>query len=109
NPLQFKAAIQMALVFQAVLFVMAALKNLFSGQGLFGPAAVLGLTDVDALTLSMSRLAANGTPAEMAARAITIGILANTGVKLGLVLAIGRGKFRIWAGLGLMLIAAALA
>ena len=109
NPLQFKAAIQMALVFQVVLFVMAAFKSLFSGQGLFGSAAVLGLTDVDALTLSMSRLAANGTPAEMAARAITIGILANTGVKLGLVLTIGRGKFRIWAGLGLLLIAAALA
>lgn len=108
NPLQFKAAIQMALVFQVVLFVMAAFKNLFSGQGLYASAAVLGLADVDALTLSMSRLAASGTAAEMAARAITVGVLANTAVKFGLVVGIGRGRFRIWAGAGLVLIAAAL-
>jgi uncharacterized membrane protein (DUF4010 family) len=108
NPLQFKAAIQMAAMFQVVIFVMAAFKGLFTGQGLYGSAAVLGLTDVDALTLSMSRLSTSGTPAEMAAKAITIGILANTGVKLGLVVAIGRGKFRILAGVGLLLIAAAL-
>lgn len=109
NPLQLKAAIQMALLFQVVLFVMAAFKNAFSAQGLFASAAVLGLTDVDALTLSMSRAAAGGTPIEMAARAIAIGIIANTVVKLGLVVGIGRGKFRIYAGLGLLLIAAALA
>ena len=109
NPLQLKAAIQMALLFQIVLFAMAAFKNLFSAQGLYASAAVLGLTDVDALTLSMSRAATSGTPVDMAARAITIGILANTLVKLGLVLGLGRGKFRIWAGLGLLLIAAALA
>lgn len=109
NPLQLKAAIQMALLFQVVLFIMAAFKNQFSAQGLYGSAAVLGLTDVDALTLSMARAATSGTAVAMAAQAITIGILANTLVKLGLVLGLGRGKFRIWAGLGLLLIAAALA
>lgn len=109
NPLQLKAAIEMAAVFQVVLFVMAAFKNLFSGQGLYASAAVLGLTDVDALTLSMSRLVTSGTPAELAAKAIVVGILANTVVKLGLVLGIGRGKYRIWAGVGLLLMAAALA
>lgn len=109
NPLQLKSAIQMALLFQVVLFVMAAFKDNLTGQGLYASAAVLGLTDVDALTLSMSRAATSGTPVEMAATAITIGIMANTLVKLGLVLGIGRGSFRIWAGLGLTLIAAALA
>jgi uncharacterized membrane protein (DUF4010 family) len=109
NPLQLKAAIEMAAVFQVVLFAMAAFKNLFSGQGLYASAAVLGLTDVDALTLSMSRLATAGTPAALAATAIVVGILANTVVKLGLVIGIGRGKYRLWAGAGLLLIAAALA
>lgn len=109
NPLQLKAAIQMALLFQVVLFAMAAFKDKFTGQGLYASAAVLGLTDVDALTLSMSRAATSGTPVEMAATAITIGIMANALVKLGLVLGIGRGSFRVWAGLGLLLIAGALA
>ncbi len=109
NPLQFRAAVQMALLFQTVIFVMAAMKNAISTTGLFGSAAVLGLTDVDALTLSMSRAATSGTPVAIAAQAITIGIFANTLVKLGLVLGLGRGKYRLRAGLGLLLIAAALA
>ncbi len=109
NPLQLKAALQMAAVFQVVLFAMAAFKDSMSTSGMFGSAAVLGLTDVDALTLTMSRAATSGTPVGVAATAITIGILANTLVKLGLVVGIGRGKYRIWAGLGLLLIAAALA
>lgn len=109
NPLQFRAAVQMALLFQAVIFVMAALKGVLSTTGLLGSAAVLGLTDVDALTLSMSRAATTGTAAAIAAEAIAIGILANTLVKLGLVLAIGRGGYRLRAGVGLTLIAAALA
>lgn len=101
NPLQFRAAVQMTAVFQVVLFVMAALKSHLTTTSLLGAAAVLGLTDIDALTLSMSRATQTGTAVDMAATAICVGILANTFVKLGLVLALGRGRFRLWAGAGL--------
>lgn len=109
NPLQFKAAVQMTLLFQVVIFAMAALKGVITTAGLLGSAAVLGLTNVDALTLAMARAANADTPVTLAAAAITVGILANTLVKLGLVIGLGRGTFRLLAGAGLSLIAVTLA
>jgi uncharacterized membrane protein (DUF4010 family) len=69
----------------------------------------LGLTDVDALTISMARSAATGTPLEIAARAIALGILANTLLKLTITLAVGRGAFAPRAALPLAAISVALA
>jgi uncharacterized membrane protein (DUF4010 family) len=109
NPLQFRAAVQMTLLFQVVIFIMAALKGVISTTGLLGSAALLGLTDVDALTLAMARAVHTETPVAFAATAITIGILTNTLVKLGLVIGLGRGKFRRLAGAGLSTIAVGLA
>lgn len=108
NPLQFGSALQMALLFQLVLIALAFVRATFGTTGLYGSAAVLGLTDVDALTLSMAKSAQAGTPLGIVVTAITIGILANTLVKLSLVLALGRGRFRLWAGVGLAALGAAL-
>ena len=108
NPLQLKHAIQMALVFQAVLFAVSYARGHFGDQGVFGSAFLLGAFDVDALTLSMAQLTKAGTNAETTAKAVAIGILSNTLVKLAIALALGRGSFRPLAGTGLAMIAAAL-
>jgi uncharacterized membrane protein (DUF4010 family) len=55
--------------------------------------AVLGLTDVDALTLSMARGTASGIDPQLAARAITVGILANCGLKGAVALGLGTMPF----------------
>jgi uncharacterized membrane protein (DUF4010 family) len=109
NPLQLSAAVRMALLFQIVLFVVALANQYFGAQGLYGTAAVLGLSDVDALTLSMARLASTGMAVDVVARALTIGILANTLVKLGIAVAVGRGSFRVLSIAGLAVMALALA
>ena len=57
--------------------------------------AVLGLTDVDVLTISMAKSAGGQISIPVAAQAIAIGILSNTILKLLLGAAIGRGRFRI--------------
>jgi uncharacterized membrane protein (DUF4010 family) len=108
NPLELGAALQMALLFQCVLFGVALAESQFGEAGLFGSAAVLGLTDVDALTVSMAQRAAADTPTSIAATALTIGILANMLVKTTLALVIGRGRYRVTAGTGLGLLAVAL-
>lgn len=109
NPLEIVAALQMAALFQVVLFVVSLAEARFGNAGLYGSAAVLGLTDVDALTVSMAQRAAATTPAAVAASALTLGILANTLVKTTIALVIGRGRYRLRtaAGLGLMAIALA--
>ena len=94
NPLQLWPALQMALVIQIVLYGVFLMHERFGGAGLVASGALLGLTDLDALTVSMTRLAAQGTPAGLAARAITAGMLSNSVVKLGLALALGSGSFR---------------
>lgn len=108
NPLQIGAALQMAAIFQVVLWSVALAEQWFGDMGLFGSAAVLGLSDVDALTVSMAERVARDTPTVTAATALTIGILANTLVKAVMALSIGRGAFRYYAGAGLLLMAGTL-
>jgi uncharacterized membrane protein (DUF4010 family) len=109
NPLQLVAALQMAVIFQIVLFGVALATARFGQQGLLGSAALLGLTDVDALTMSMSRMATSGeAPVPEVARAIALGVLVNTLVKFGLAVVFGRGAYRPLAAGGLLLIAALL-
>lgn len=108
NPLEIRAALQMAVLFQFVLFGVAFAEAQFGAAGLYGSAAVLGLTDVDALTVSMAQRAAGATPAAIAATAVTVGILANTLVKIAIALVVGRGDFRWMATAGLGLLAVAL-
>ena len=108
NPLEFWAALKMTLLFQVALIGLAFVRARLGTGGLYGSAALLSLTDVDALTLSMAKSARAGTPVDIVVAAITIGILANTLVKTTIVLALGRGKFRFWAGAGLALLAIAI-
>jgi uncharacterized membrane protein (DUF4010 family) len=105
NPLQVGAALQMAVLFQAVLFGLQAMKDLWGGAGLLLSGALLGLTDVDALTIAMAKA---GVEPAQAARAVAIGCLANTLVKLSIVLVIGRGSFRPAAAAGFALLLAGL-
>lgn len=101
NPLRLGSAMALALGFQAVLMLMHWVNGQFGTGGVLASAALLGLTDMDALTLSMVRLAADPGLAAVAAGAMGIGVLANTLLKLGVVLSLGGGRFRWQAALAL--------
>ena len=107
NPLQLAAALQMAVLFQAVLMAVYLVREAWGQSGVFASAALLGLTDVDALTVSMARGVAQTVSPAVAATAIAIGVLANTAMKLGLAVVFGGRTFRAIAGgaLALMLVA----
>lgn len=93
NPLRLGLAIRMALLFQIAIIAIDYVRSVWTTPGLYATAAALGLTDVDALTVAMSR-SAGAMPAELAARAIAVGILANTAFKVALSLALGGPGFR---------------
>jgi uncharacterized membrane protein (DUF4010 family) len=101
NPLRLFAAIQMALVFQAAIIILDAIRQQFGAFGLYASGAFLGITSLDALTYSMTRgnVAVSATDA---ARVIAVGVLAATLVKIGIALVVGapRYRVRIAAGLG---------
>ena len=104
NPLRLGAAIQMALAFQVVLSIMGWTGARFGSSGTLTSAAVLGLTDVDALTYSMVKLGGAAALTSTAAKALAIGVLSNTAFKAGIVLTVGRGSFRTAAVSGLLVL-----
>ena len=108
NPLQLTAALQMAVLFQVVLMAVYLAREWGGQSGVFTSAAVLGLTDVDALTVSMARGSQQTISPAVAATAIAVGVLANTGMKLGLAMFLGSRRFRSIAGGALLLMLLAL-
>ncbi len=102
NPLQLGTALKMALGFQAVLIALEYARDRFGEIGVLGGAALAGLTDMDALTMSMSRLAGGGEPMHTAAAALLIGVVANTVLKAGMATALGGPRYRRWVGLSFL-------
>jgi uncharacterized membrane protein (DUF4010 family) len=107
NPLQFWSSLQMAAVFQVVLYGVHWLDRILGNQGLFLSGAILGLTDVDALTISMAQ-GVETRDWTVAAQALSLGILSNTLLKMGAAIVLGTGRFRWLAASGLAVIGAAL-
>jgi uncharacterized membrane protein (DUF4010 family) len=109
NPLQFASALQMAVLFQVVLFVVRWAQGTWGQAGVFFSAGILGLTDVDALVVSLAKNAGSQLPIPMAARAIAIGVLTNTLLKLSIGALIGAKQFRRIVLIGLLATALACA
>jgi len=107
NPLQFRSALQMAVLFQIVLIMVTAARQRWGQTGLLFSGAILGFTDVDALVISMAKAAGSGDQVRLAAMAATSGILANNVLKLALAVTLGRGRFRLLAAAGLGILAVA--
>jgi len=107
SPLRLWSAIRLAVLFQASLMVLDWVRARFGDPGVLPLAALLGLTDVDALTVAMARLRPATEMAALGAQAITVGVLSNTVLKLGIAVGLGTREFRRSAGAGLALLGAA--
>jgi len=97
NPFRLTASIRFAAFFAVVLLAVALARRTLPEGGLYVVAALAGLTDVDAITLSMAELARDaGTEATSttAAGAIVTAVLTNTLVKCGLVAALATPALR---------------
>ena len=105
NPLGLASSLQMAVAFQVVLFAIAWVQRHAGNTGVIASATLLGLTDMDALTLSMSRYGAEPATQQIAAAAIGVGVLSNTALKSALVLGIGAPRYRLRAAAGLGVLA----
>jgi len=88
NPFSLSFAIKFALLFAAVAVLVDRAQALMGERAAYAVAGLAGLTDVDAVTLSMARREPAGATA---LTAITIAVLANTLAKMGIVWWVGRG------------------
>ena len=109
NPLQFTSALQMAALFQIVMFGVRWAQSTWGQSGVIFSAGVLGLTDVDALVVSMTKDSGVQLSANVAARAIAVGVVANTLLKMAVGGLVGVKAFRMVVLLGLFAVALACA
>ena len=102
-PSELKGAVMFGLMYVLVLFAVEFAKDQFGHVGLYAVAAISGLTDVDAITLSTTSLCNAGEIApDTAWRVILTGGLANVLFKGALVLVMGSRAFMKPVLLGFM-------
>ena len=90
NPAELKAALLFGALYAAVLLAVAFARDRFGTAGLYTVAALSGLTDMDAITLSTSRLVqASQLDPGTGWRAILLASMANLGFKAGIVAVLG--------------------
>jgi len=95
NPAQIHLALSFAAIYVVILFIVAAVRTKIGENAIFAVALLSGLTDVDALTLSVARLHAEGqTSAGVASRAIFLATLSNLGFKTAAAAVIGSAPLR---------------
>jgi uncharacterized membrane protein (DUF4010 family) len=88
NPFSLTAAAKFAAFFAAVLLMVKVVQQNLSAESMYVVAALAGLTDVDAIALSVAESAKAGN-AVVAVNAILIAALTNTVVKCGMVMTLG--------------------
>jgi uncharacterized membrane protein (DUF4010 family) len=111
NPFELGEAIRFGLLFGVITFVAKAAQVYLGEAGLYLAGAIAGLTDVDAIALSMAQLAhGDAASAEPAARTIVIAVASNTLFKAGMAAFMGAPGLRriILAAAGVILMAAVL-
>ncbi|MFN7565398.1 MAG: MgtC/SapB family protein [Prosthecobacter sp.] len=109
-PSELKSAVLFGLLYAVVLVVVAAAKQHFGNSGLYAAAALSGLTDMDAITLSTSRLVSTGhLEAAIGWRMILLGGLTNIAFKMILAIFLGARSFikPIATGFGIALLGGA--
>lgn len=78
NPLAVGTAVKLAVLLAAVMLAAELVRQMFGGVGILVVAALSGVADVDALTISIARMAGADVDFNTAARAIMIAIAVNT-------------------------------
>ncbi|MFB1064666.1 MgtC/SapB family protein [Natrinema sp. H-ect4] len=105
NPFRLRPALFFGAVFAIVLLVSQSANSWFGDSGIYATAFLSGLADVDAITLTLSALEADGEISpSVATTGIVIGAIANTLMKAGLAWLLGTVKLgrRVTVALGIV-------
>ena len=94
NPLDLATAIKFAVLYALVQWFVKYAGDNFGDSGTYIAGAISGITDVDAITLSMAKMAKSGGDSAIAVNTILIAALSNTLVKFMIVLSLGSIELR---------------
>jgi uncharacterized membrane protein (DUF4010 family) len=95
NPTELRAALMFAALYSVVLVLVAVAKESFGNAGVYSVAGISGLTDMDAITLSVARMVSKEElGAGAARRAVFIAAGANTLFKACMAASLGGAELR---------------
>lgn len=95
NPLSLRVAIQFAILYALIVLLVRWAQAGFGGAGLYVASFFSGLTDLDAISLSLAQMQQGGSvAAEQAGRALLIAAGANSLLKAGMSAALGAPSMR---------------
>ena len=106
NPFELRVAFRFGLIYAGVTLAAQAARMYFGDQGLYAASLFAGLTDVDAITLSVAHFHLDGLARASAAIAITVAAMTNTVVKTVITAWIGGRGLGLRVAGGMLLILA---
>ncbi len=98
NPFELNTALGFGLFLAFILWLTQVLRREIGEMGIYLTAALSGLTDVDAITLSLARLAQDPALLDTAALGILLAALVNTAVKGAIAAVLGGRRLGILVG-----------
>ncbi|MFB4204521.1 hypothetical protein KBTX_00517 [wastewater metagenome] len=106
NPLDLKTALSFGALLLVILLLGEWLEEALGSAGIYLLAASSGITDVDAITLSLTRMAEKGLATPVAVVGIVIAASVNSAVKAGMAASIGTRAvgWRVGAAMGAALV-----
>ncbi|MBI3519037.1 MAG: MgtC/SapB family protein [Bacteroidetes bacterium] len=106
NPVDLNNAIGFAAIYACIIFMVYYGNKYFGSIGLYLSGIISGFSDVDAITINMSKLAKSGTQLHTSTIVIILAMLSNGLVKLGISLFRGDKKVKQIVGYSLAFIIA---
>lgn len=89
NPIELGSALMYGVVFSVLFVLIRAIEANFGQAGIYLLSAISGITDVDAVSLSLAQATLKGLPIWVGATGITIAAMVNTLVKAAIATSIG--------------------
>lgn len=96
SPFALRPALQFGVIFAAVLWLSKAAQMGLGDAGAYLSSVLGGIAGMDAVTLSMAKLAGDSLSVQAATRAVTLGAAANMIFKGAVAMMLGAGDVRRW-------------
>jgi uncharacterized membrane protein (DUF4010 family) len=95
NPLGLRDSLKFAAFYALIVYLVKAGQARYGEKGIDTVSALSGLMDLDAIALSLTRMAGEGGILEIAVKGILIATVANTAVKAGVVAIWGSSRLKL--------------
>lgn len=99
NPIELRVALQYAGILTFISVAVRATEDWFGSTGVYILAAISGIADVDAVSISLARSVNSGMPSELAVTGILIAVFVNTLTKTIITRVIGGAILARWCGI----------